>query len=87
MHRRNHLWIAGTLFLVSLLTYAFFLQDPQNPNVSSRMFLTLSLVADGEVSIDRYADKTIDKAKMNGKFYSDKAPGLSLSAIPVTALL
>jgi hypothetical protein len=51
------------------------------------MFLTLSLVNHGELSIDRYAAKTIDKAEVHGKFYSDKAPGLSLLAVPVTAIL
>jgi hypothetical protein len=51
------------------------------------MFVTLSLVANGEISIDRYANHTIDKVESHGRFYSDKAPGLSLMAVPVTALL
>jgi hypothetical protein len=78
---------AGIIFFVSFLTYACFLQDPNNSNVSSRMFLTLSIVGHGELSIDRYAAKTADRAVSHGKFYSDKAPGLSLMAIPVTTLL
>lgn len=82
-----HFRTAVIIFIVSFLTYACFLQDPNNPNVSSRMFLTLSIVGHGELSIDRYAVKTIDKAVSHGKFYSDKAPGLSLMAIPVTTLL
>lgn len=87
MPKRNRLTVAGILFLMSLVTYACFLQDPENSNVSSRMFLTLSLVGNGDVSIDRYANLTIDKSESHGRFYSDKAPGLSLLAVPVTALL
>lgn len=87
MPKRNRLTVASMLFLMSLVTYACFLQDPWNPNVSSRMFLTLSLVGNGDLSIDRYANLTIDKAESHGRFYSDKAPGLSLLAVPVTALL
>lgn len=87
MPQQDHFRIAATLFLASFLTYACFLQTPSNANVSSRMFLTLSLVGYGDLSIDRYAARTIDKAESRGKLYSDKAPGLSLLAVPVTALL
>src|SRR5262249_16038985 len=42
-------------------------------------FLTLSLVGNADLSIDRYANVTIDKAESHSRFYSAKAPGLSLS--------
>ncbi|HEX5138741.1 MAG TPA: hypothetical protein VFY93_17345 [Planctomycetota bacterium] len=79
--------IARALFLASFLSYACFLQEPLDANVSSRMFLTLSLVKHGEVSIDRYAAHTIDKAEHEGRFYCDKAPGLSFLGIPAVAFV
>jgi len=79
MPKRNRLAVAGIMFLMSLVTYACFLQEPGNMNVRSRMFLTLSLVGNADLSIDRYANVTIDKAESHGRFYSAKAPGLSLS--------
>jgi hypothetical protein len=84
---RARLRIAGVLFLVSFLSYACFLQKPLNANVASRMFLTLSLVGHGEVTIDRYAAHTVDKAENSGHFYCDKAPGLSLLAVPTVAVV
>lgn len=86
MVQRNVLAIAGTLALLSFVTYAGFLQDPRNDNVASRMFLAVAIVGHGELSIDRYAHNTIDKAHWQGKFYLDKAPGLSLSALPAIGL-
>lgn len=42
---------------------------------------------DGRVTIDPYADETIDRARYDGHFYSDKAPGMSaVAAIPVALL-
>jgi len=48
----------------------------------SRLALTQSLVADRSLQIDRWHDASIDKARYNGHYYSDKAPGMSFLAIP-----
>lgn len=47
----------------------------------SRLALTRALVVDGTTRIDRW-HTTEDRASYNGHYYSDKAPGLSLLAIP-----
>ncbi|GAB4301270.1 MAG: hypothetical protein Kow0090_16810 [Myxococcota bacterium] len=57
----------------------------KNPNESSRMYLTNAIVTRGEMAIndeiELYGD-IIDKSKVGDKFYSDKAPGMSLLAVP-----
>src|SRR5207253_1799169 len=56
------------------------------PNQFSRFGLTVSLVEHGRVDIDDYHELTFDKAKKDGHYYCDKAPGLSLLAAPAYAL-
>ena len=46
----------------------------------SRLALTESVVVEQSLTIDRYAPLTIDKARYEGRYYTDKAPGLSLLA-------
>lgn len=60
-------------------------QDPGNAQVVTRLGLTLSVVEDGQLTIDKVAARTVDKAKFGGRFYADKTPGLSFLAIPVVA--
>jgi len=60
-------------------------QDPGNAQVITRLGLTLSIVEHGDLSIDRVAHRTIDKAEFGGRFYADKAPGHSFLAIPAVA--
>jgi hypothetical protein len=48
----------------------------------SRLGLTQALALDGTLRIDRYASQTGDKARYGGHWYSDKAPGVSLVALP-----
>jgi hypothetical protein len=50
----------------------------------SRLALTQSVAVDGSVRIDRWQAKTEDKALYGGHAYSDKAPGMSVLAVPVT---
>ena len=54
---------------------------------TSRLALTQSLVLDGSVRIDRWHEKTIDKAFFGDHYYSDKAPGVSFLAAPSFALM
>jgi MFS family permease len=52
----------------------------------SRVALADALL-EGRVTIDEYAGQTIDRARYEGHYYSDKAPGLSaVAAIPVAVL-
>ena len=73
-------------FLLAFAAFAWLApQDPSNAQVVTRLGLTLSIVESGRLDIDRFADRTIDKALFEGHYYADKVPGLSFLAIPVVA--
>jgi hypothetical protein len=78
---------AGAIVVAVLLAAAFFL--PRGPmwNADSRIFLTASIVDRGQLNIDPLAPYTGDRAAYGGHYYSDKAPGLSLLAVPAYAVL
>jgi hypothetical protein len=77
---------ALAIFLLAFLAFAWLApQDPSNPQVVTRLGLTLSIVESGRLTIDRFADHTFDKAMFQGRYYTDKPPGLSFLAIPVVA--
>jgi hypothetical protein len=69
------------LALLLLLCYGFFHQEP-GWNEKSRYDLVLALVDDHTTRIDLYHENTGDKAFYNGHYYSDKAPGTALLAVP-----
>jgi hypothetical protein len=74
------------LGLLALLSLAWFSpQYPRNDQVVTRLALTLAIVERGELTIDRFAGRTVDKASFGGHTYADKAPGLSLLAVPAVA--
>jgi hypothetical protein len=83
-------WLGDPLLMPILLAVVFsftlFSQDAGNPNVKSRMFLTLSIVDDGVVNINKFHEKTRDKANFNGNYFSDKAPGMSFTALPAAVI-
>jgi len=62
-----------------------------SPNELSRILLTRAVVEEGSFAIDRGVERQgetwSDLAQYAGHFFSDKAPGLSLVAVPVYALL
>ena len=64
------------IFLPLLLTSAWFFQGGA-PNGNTRLDLALSLIFDGDFSIQSFHKNTIDKILLDGKFYSEKAPGVS----------
>jgi hypothetical protein len=78
--------IAGLLFALVWLSCAWFGSWEWNPNNSTRLFAALSLVEQGDATIDEYAALTIDKAQFGEHFYLDKAPGVTLMALPAVAL-
>ncbi|MFC2052921.1 hypothetical protein ACFLV7_01305 [Chloroflexota bacterium] len=75
------------IFFVLLLSYLFFSQNYKNSNIVSRMSLTLSILQERTVIINKFHEATIDKAYYNGDFYSDKAPGIALSSLPISAVV
>jgi hypothetical protein len=70
------------LAIVLLCVFAYTPPRWQDWNQNSRFNLTRAIVDDGTVRIDRYAGNTGDYALIDGHKYSDKAPGLSLMAVP-----
>jgi hypothetical protein len=56
--------------------------NPPNVQDITRLSLSRSLAERGSVDIDPYHHLTTDRAFFDGHWYSDKAPGLSLLALP-----
>lgn len=74
-------WLIGTLTFIS---YAYFYQGGGwNPN--SRFDLVRAIIERHTLSIDAYQENTGDKAFYRGHYYSDKAPGQVLPALPAAA--
>jgi hypothetical protein len=73
---------AATVFAILLLAYGYVFPRWADWNQNSRFDLTRALVEHRTVAIDRYAANTGDYATVRGHIVSDKAPGLSLLAVP-----
>ncbi len=78
--------LAGILFVLVWLSCAWFGSWEWNPNNAVRLFAALSLVEEQDATIDQYEGLTIDKARFGEHYYSDKAPGMTLMALPAVAL-
>ena len=59
----------------------FFSRGQSNGN--SRLDLSLSLAYDKSFSINSFHQNTIDKIRLDDKYYSEKAPGISYLAYPI----
>lgn len=92
-HRRAHTARAtrqlgaGYIMLIIVLSAAYFVPRGQSWNADTHLFLTASIVDRGTVNIDPLAQFSGDVAYANGHYYADKAPGLSLLAVPAYAVL
>lgn len=77
------------IFVTVLISYAYFIHfiGLESWNVSSRLNLTYALAERGTFRIDDYHQNTGDKVYHQGHYYSDKAPGPSLLAVPFYLLL
>jgi len=78
-------WIRLRALLIGtavLISYAYFYQAG-GWNQNSRFDLVRAMVEQGTLRIDAYHENTSDKAFANGHYYSDKAPGLALVAVPI----
>jgi hypothetical protein len=74
------------LFVLLFVSFAYFYQAG-GWNQNSRFALVRAITNEGTLSIDPFKHATGDKAEHNGHFYSDKAPGIALAAVPVVAAL
>jgi len=76
---------AWLIFLWLFCSYAFFFQGGGwNPN--SRLDLTRAVAEEGRIQIDAYRQNTDDWAKRGEHYYANKAPGLSILAVPAYVL-
>ncbi|MDR6147717.1 hypothetical protein QE363_003510 [Sphingomonas sp. SORGH_AS870] len=74
------------LFLLVWLSGAWFGSWEFNPNNATRLFAAIRMVEDGTATIDPFAPLTIDKAQFGNHAYLDKAPGMTLMALPAVAI-
>src|SRR5437667_7569266 len=74
--------VRAALFALLFVSYAYFYQAG-GWNQNSRFDLVRAVINDHALRIDPYEKNTGDKALHEGHYYSDKAPGLALAAIPV----
>src|SRR4249920_1119230 len=56
-------------------------------NQNTRFDLVRAIVERHTLQIDVYQDNTGDKAVLDGHVYADKAPGASLTAVPLVAIV
>jgi hypothetical protein len=75
------------VFLIVALVGAWFTLPGPLWNADTHVYLTVSIVDRGSLNIDPFSALTGDIASANGHFYADKAPGLSLAAVPIYALI
>ncbi len=82
-------WLIYTaiLFFVNILLSSYFIDIWPTPNCVSRALPVLTFSEDGTLSIDQYADLTLDKSRIGDHFYSDKAPLPTLAMIPIYAII
>lgn len=74
------------LFALVWLSSIWFGSWELNPNNATRLFAAISLAEQGDATIDEFAPVTIDKAQFGAHVYADKAPGMTLMAVPMVAL-
>lgn len=84
--RRNRWRVPLLLFALVWLSCTWFGSWAFNPNSATRLLAATAIVETGDARIDSFADMTIDKALFDGHFYMDKAPGMTLIALPWVAL-
>lgn len=71
---------------IAVFAAGAYFSGPPAWNQNSRFALTRALVEQRSTVIDEYHATTGDKSRKDGHFYSDKAPGTSLLAVPAYAL-
>lgn len=76
----------AALFAMSLGVFAYFFQGG-GWNQNSRFNLVRAIVEQRTIVVDDYVRNTGDIAMRDGRHYCDKAPGVSILAVPVYALV
>jgi len=82
--RHRHLALAGLCAFLYLYPFPYF-EAMRSANELPRIYLTTAMVDEGRFAIDtgvRAHGATVDVSPSGGHYYSNKAPGSSLLAIP-----
>ena len=74
----------AALFALLFVSYAYF-YEAGGWNQNSRFALVRAITNEHTLNIDPFRLATGDKAFQDGHYYSDKAPGLALTAVPIVA--
>ncbi|MFL9839696.1 hypothetical protein ABS767_01860 [Sphingomonas sp. ST-64] len=74
------------LFALVWLSCVWFGSWAFNPNSATRILAATAIAETGSARIDDFGDMTIDKAQFDGHLYMDKAPGMTLMALPFVAV-
>jgi len=81
----SHSWTRIRALLIAsvvLVSYAYFYEGG-GWNQNSRLDMVRAIIEQGTLRIDDFHQNTEDKAFVKGHYYSDKAPGLALLAVPI----
>jgi hypothetical protein len=81
---RGYTWERVALVLVALTVLT--VVKPINTQDHTRLALSEAILRHGSLEIGRYVHHRGDFAVFDGRVYSDKAPGLSLFALPAAAI-
>src|ERR1700693_4937101 len=73
------------IFALTFISYSYFYQGG-GWNQNSRFDLVRAVVEQRTLRIDSYHENTQDKAYYQGHYYSDKARGLALLALPAATI-
>lgn len=85
--RLPSIWLLGALLALLALVAAGPFIYPLRPQQASRYALTRAIAEEGTVVLDKYTNLLgSDKAFKDGHFYSDKAPGQPVFAVPFLKL-
>ena len=76
----------AALFTLLFVSFAYFYQAG-GWNQNSRFALVRAITNEHTLNIDPFSNATGDKAFFDGHYYSDKAPGLALAAVPAIAVV
>ena len=82
---RSETQARAALFIVFFASYAYFYQAG-GWNQNTRFDLVRAITNERSLAIDPFHANTGDKAFFEGHYYSDKAPGNALTAVPIIAI-
>jgi tetratricopeptide (TPR) repeat protein len=84
--QRRKNWFYAGFIAVNLFLSCYYLDVWLTPGATSRAIPVLTMFEDHSIQIDKYKDYSVDRSKINGHYYSDKAPFTSLVVLPFYSL-